>query len=109
MAKWRARIFFTRSRVYKGKRFNVNAVVDHNLAHEEMLVEYDPQQVAPADLRHTLPDLGYTVHDPGKGRTCAGCGDASATLRPAWSCYSVAKADDWLRPACDDSSYLGGI
>ena len=40
-----------------------------NLAHEEALIEYDPEKVTPAQLRETLLDLGYTVRDANKVRS----------------------------------------
>lgn len=40
-----------------------------NLAHEEALVEYEPEKVTPDQLKHTLLDLGYTVRDASKVRT----------------------------------------
>jgi len=40
-----------------------------SLAHEEALISYDPDRVTPALLTDTLRSLGYTVRDPGKGRT----------------------------------------
>lgn len=43
--------------------------VSVNLAHEETLIEYEPQKVTPGRLKETLLDLGYTVRDAGKVRT----------------------------------------
>lgn len=40
-----------------------------NLAHEEALIEYEPGKVSAAQLKDTLLDLGYTVHDPKRLRT----------------------------------------
>ena len=40
-----------------------------NLAHEEVLVEYDPSRVKPTDIKQTLLELGYTVRDAKKVRT----------------------------------------
>ncbi|MEW5958196.1 MAG: heavy metal translocating P-type ATPase [Chloroflexota bacterium] len=40
-----------------------------NLAHEEALIEYDPTQITPIQLKETLLDLGYTVRDAQKVRT----------------------------------------
>ncbi len=40
-----------------------------NLAHEEALIEYEPQKIEPSELKETLLDLGYTVRDPKKVRT----------------------------------------
>lgn len=40
-----------------------------NLAHEEALIEYEPEKVSPAQLKQTLLDLGYTVRDAKKVRT----------------------------------------
>ena len=40
-----------------------------SLAHEEVLVQYDPDRVAPTELRDTLRSMGYTVRDPRKVRT----------------------------------------
>ncbi|RMF89341.1 MAG: cation-translocating P-type ATPase, partial [Nitrospinota bacterium] len=49
-----------------------------NLAHEEALIEYDPQQITPVQLQETLRDLGYTVRDAAGERTLA---EEEATLR----------------------------
>lgn len=43
--------------------------VNVNLAHEEALIEYEPQKVSPGKLKETLLDLGYTVRDSKKVRT----------------------------------------
>lgn len=40
-----------------------------NLAHEEALIEYEPDKVAPEALKQTILDLGYTVRDPEKVRS----------------------------------------
>lgn len=37
-----------------------------SLAHEEVLVEYDPEGVTEEELKNTLMELGYTVRDPEK-------------------------------------------
>lgn len=37
-----------------------------SLAHEEVLIEYDPTQRTPTELRDTLRQLGYTVRDRDK-------------------------------------------
>lgn len=37
-----------------------------SLAHEEALIEYDPNKRTPTELRDTLRKLGYTVRDPDK-------------------------------------------
>jgi len=37
-----------------------------SLAHEEALIEYDPAQRTPDELREVLRQLGYTVRDPDK-------------------------------------------
>lgn len=37
-----------------------------SLAHEEALIEYDPTQRTPTELRDTLRQIGYTVRDPDK-------------------------------------------
>ncbi|NJO23989.1 MAG: cation-translocating P-type ATPase, partial [Sphingomonadales bacterium] len=42
--------------------------VNVNLAHEEALIEYDPEWVRPAALQDALRDLGYTIRDPDKVR-----------------------------------------
>ncbi len=39
-----------------------------SLAHEEALIEYDPERRTPTELRDTLRQLGYTVRDPDKVR-----------------------------------------
>src|SRR5919106_6782028 len=43
--------------------------VSVSLAHEEALVEYDPERVTPQDLKDTLTAMGYTWRDPEKVRT----------------------------------------
>src|SRR3990172_9213050 len=43
--------------------------VSVNLAHKETLMEYEPMKVAPAKLKETLLDLGYTVRDAKKVRS----------------------------------------
>ena len=40
-----------------------------NLAHEEALIEYEPDKVEPEVLEEIIRDLGYTVRDPEKVRT----------------------------------------
>ena len=40
-----------------------------NIAHEEALIEYEPERISPAALAETLLDLGYTVRDARKTRT----------------------------------------
>ena len=40
-----------------------------SLAHEEALVEYEPEKVRPEALKDTLIAVGYTVRDPEKVRT----------------------------------------
>ncbi len=49
----------------------IDAVSDVNvsLAHEEVLIQYDPQRVTEPELKDTLRQLGYTVRDPKKVRT----------------------------------------
>ncbi|MBI1965675.1 MAG: cation-translocating P-type ATPase [Betaproteobacteria bacterium] len=42
--------------------------VNVNLAHEETLIEFNPDVVTPGALRETLRDLGYTIRDPNKVR-----------------------------------------
>lgn len=39
-----------------------------SLAHEEVLIEYDHNQVDEPELRETILDLGYTLRDPDKVR-----------------------------------------
>lgn len=38
--------------------------VQVSIAHEETLVQYDPQRVQALDIQEALEDLGYTVHEP---------------------------------------------
>ena len=45
------------------------SAVNVSLAHEEVLVRYDPERVTPERIRHTLTSLGYTVRDPRKVRS----------------------------------------
>ncbi len=40
-----------------------------NLAHEEALIEYEPEKTEPEVLKEIIRDLGYTVRDPEKVRT----------------------------------------
>ncbi|MFQ5798689.1 MAG: heavy metal translocating P-type ATPase [Bacteroidota bacterium] len=49
----------------------IDAVSDVNvsLAHEEVLIQHDPERVTEAELKDTLRQLGYTVRDPKKVRT----------------------------------------
>jgi len=42
--------------------------VDVSLAHEEVLVQYDPGQVDEVTVKDTLRDLGYTIRDPDKAK-----------------------------------------
>jgi len=42
--------------------------VNVNLAHEEALIEFNPEAVTAGALRETLRDLGYTIRDPNKVR-----------------------------------------
>ncbi len=42
--------------------------VNVNLAHEEALIEFNPDAVTAGALRETLRDLGYTIRDPNKVR-----------------------------------------
>ncbi|GMQ75275.1 MAG: heavy metal translocating P-type ATPase [Gammaproteobacteria bacterium] len=42
---------------------------DVNLAHEEVLVQYDPARVTATALKDTLRSLGYTLRDPRKVRS----------------------------------------
>lgn len=43
--------------------------VNVSLAHEEVLIQYDPEKVTETELKNTLCQLGYTVRDPKKVRT----------------------------------------
>jgi heavy metal translocating P-type ATPase len=45
--------------------------VDVSLAHEEVLVQYDDDQVREVDVTDTLRDLGYTIRDPDKAKRFA--------------------------------------
>lgn len=49
----------------------IEAVKDVNvsLAHEEVLIQYDPEKITEIALKNTLRQLGYTVRDPKKVRT----------------------------------------
>lgn len=49
-----------------------------SLAHEEVLVRYDPDKATEPELKQTLRQLGYTVRDPRKVRTFE---DEEADLR----------------------------
>ena len=50
------------------KRLDGVKDVHVSLAHEEALIEYDPEKHTPTELRETLRQLGYTVRDPDKVR-----------------------------------------
>jgi len=39
---------------------------DVSLAHEEVLVQHDPDRVEEGELKQTILDLGYTIRDPDK-------------------------------------------
>ncbi len=45
--------------------------VDVSLAHEEVRVEYDADEIAEVALKDTLRDLGYTIRDPDKAQRFA--------------------------------------
>lgn len=40
--------------------------VDVSLAHEEVLVQYDDEQISAVELKDALRDLGYTIRDPSR-------------------------------------------
>jgi len=42
--------------------------VDVSLAHEEVLVTYDPERLDEVAVKDTLRDLGYTIRDPNRER-----------------------------------------
>ncbi|MBS1263562.1 MAG: putative copper-exporting P-type ATPase [Methanonatronarchaeales archaeon] len=42
--------------------------VDVSLAHEEVLVRYDDEEVGEAELKVTLQELGYTIRDPDRAK-----------------------------------------
>lgn len=42
------------------------ADVDVSLAHEEVLVQYDDDQISEVEVKDTLRDLGYSIRDPDK-------------------------------------------
>lgn len=43
--------------------------VSVSLAHEEVLVEFSPEEITPERVKKRIVDLGYTVRDPTKVRT----------------------------------------
>jgi heavy metal translocating P-type ATPase len=45
--------------------------VQVSIAHEEVLVEYDPARVSPGVVEETLEDLGYTVREPDRAEILA--------------------------------------
>jgi Cu+-exporting ATPase len=45
--------------------------VQVSIAHEEVLVEYDPARVTPRAVEETLEDLGYTVREPDRAEVFA--------------------------------------
>ena len=60
-----------------------------SLAHEEALIEYDPTQRTPEELRDTLRQLGYTVRDLDKVKALE---EQEAELRRARSLLRWAAA-----------------
>ncbi|MFB6202246.1 MAG: heavy metal translocating P-type ATPase [Halorhabdus sp.] len=40
--------------------------VDVSLAHEELLVEYDDEEISEVEIKDVVRDLGYTIRDPDK-------------------------------------------
>lgn len=51
------------------RRIEAVKVVNVSLAHEEVLIQYDPEKITEIALKNTLRQLGYTVRDPKKVRT----------------------------------------
>lgn len=51
-----------------GRRDGVERV-SISLAHEEGLVEYDPERIGPRQIAEAIRQVGYTVRDPSKVRT----------------------------------------
>jgi heavy metal translocating P-type ATPase len=52
--------------------------VNVSLAHEEVLIQYDPAKVKPCKINEILTDMGYTVRDP---RKTEAFGEESVGLR----------------------------
>lgn len=50
-------------------RIDAVSDVHVSLAHEEVLIQYDPEGITESELKKTLRQLGYTVRDPQKVRT----------------------------------------
>ncbi|MFQ5821135.1 MAG: heavy metal translocating P-type ATPase [Candidatus Heimdallarchaeota archaeon] len=50
-------------------RMDAVSDVKVSLAHEEVMIHYDPERVTEPELKATLRQLGYTVRDPKKVRT----------------------------------------
>ncbi len=44
------------------------AEVSVSLSHEEALIQYDPEQIAPIDIKDTLRSIGFKIRDPDKTR-----------------------------------------
>jgi P-type Cu+ transporter len=51
-----------------GRREGVERVTI-SLAHEEGLVEYDPERIRPREIARAIRDVGYKVRDPSKVRS----------------------------------------
>lgn len=51
------------------RRIDAVRDVKVSLAHEEVLIQYDPEKITETTLKTTLRQLGYTVRDPKKVRT----------------------------------------
>lgn len=51
------------------RRIDAVKDVSVSLAHEEVLIQYDQENITEIELKNTLRQLGYTVRDPKKVRT----------------------------------------
>lgn len=51
------------------RRIDAVKDISVSLAHEEVLIQYDPENITEIELKNTLHQLGYTVRDPKKVRT----------------------------------------
>lgn len=67
--------------------------VSVSLAHEEALVEFDPQRVAETQIKDAIRSVGYTVRDPTKVRTFE---EEETELRHERDRLIVAAAFTWI-------------
>jgi cation transport ATPase len=78
--------------------------VSVSLAHEEVLVHYDPEQISPQQLKDTLSAMGYTWRDPEKVRSFE---EEEAELRIARNKFLVAVTATIIALALMTAMWLG--